>query len=59
MVRQNYRIIMDSRQSGITGVITKQYRSVLPRQTDLVHDILSLQVDRRTAEAVCLMVLDA
>ena len=36
-----HRIIMDSKQSGVTAASAKQYRSVLPRQTDLVHDILS------------------
>ena len=32
---------------------------MLPRQTELVHDILSLRKGRRTAEAVFLLVLDA
>ena len=50
---------MDSKQSGVTAASTKQYRAVLPRQTDLVHDILSLQSECRAAEAVYLMVLDA
>ena len=54
-----YRIITDSKQSGVTAATSKQYRSVLPRETDLVHDILSLLVGRRDAESVLLKVLDA
>ena len=37
------RIIMDSKKSNVTEASRKSYRAVLPRATDLVTDILSLQ----------------
>ena len=37
-----HRIIMDAKRSLATEVSRKQYRSVLPRQTDLVSNVLKL-----------------
>ena len=53
------RIIMDSKQSRVTEASRKQFRQVLPRQTDLITDILGLQAGCFAAESVELFVQDA
>ena len=53
------RLVMDSRRSGVTGASRKAYRSVLPRQTDLVADVLTLLDRKQAAQEVVLLVCDA
>ena len=53
------RIICDSKRSGVTAASRKMYKSVLPRQTDLLTDVLTLQAGARDNEHVMLFVLDA
>ena len=53
------RIIMDSKASGVTAASRKQYRAVLPRQTDLMQGTLHLQSLAKPAEAVWYLVQDA
>ena len=53
------RIIMDSKQSGVTNATRKQYRAELPRQTDLMHSLMSLLDGCQEAENVTMLVLDA
>ena len=50
---------MDSKRSGVTDASKKQFRAVLPRQTDLMSDTLELLAQAQQAEAVFYMVLDA
>ena len=50
---------MDSEKSRVTDASRKTYRQVLPRQTDLLNDILVLQSNCMTAEEVELFVQDA
>ena len=54
-----HRTIMDSRRSGVTAASKKMYRAVLPRHTDMVHDILDLLSKAKPAEDIDLLVLDA
>ena len=54
-----HRIIMDSRRSGVTAASKKMYRAVLPRHTDMVHDILELLSKAQPAEDIEMLVLDA
>ena len=56
---QKRRIIMDSKQSGATDCTKRHYRAILPRQTDLIADILNLLAEAQAAESVLLFVLDA
>ena len=53
------RIIMDSKRSRVTEASRKMYRQVLPRQTDLLSDVLVLQAGCMNAEEVELFVQDA
>ena len=53
------RLVMDSRRSGVTGASRKSYRSVLPRQTDLVADVLTLLNRKQAAQHVVMLVCDA
>ena len=50
---------MDSKRSRVTEASRKQYRRVLPRQTDLLTDVLGLQAGCFTAESVDIFVQDA
>ena len=56
---QKRRIILDVAESGVMEASKNTYKSSLPRQTDLLSDIRSLQSEARPAEAVELFVLDA
>ena len=56
---KKYRIIMDSKLSGVTAASSKQDRSELPLQTDIINDIMALMGNCKTAEAMALLVLDA
>ena len=53
------RIIMDSKASGVTDATRRQYRAVLPRQTDLMSDVLALMSKQSDNDTVQLLVLDA
>ena len=53
------RIIMDSKRSLVTEASRKSYRAVLPRATDLVHDILDLMATADSPEDLDILVLDA
>ena len=50
---------MDSKASGVTAASRKQYRAVLPRQTDLMQGTLQLQSMAKPAESVWYLVQDA
>ena len=50
---------MDSKASGVTAASRKQYRAVLPRQTDLMQCTLHLQSMAKPAESVWYLVQDA
>ena len=50
---------MDSKRSRVTEASRKQFRQVLPRQTDLLTDVLGLQAGCFTAESVDIFVQDA
>ena len=54
-----YRIIMDSKESGVTSASRKQYKQILPRQTDLISDALSLMADMQAGEQIDFFVCDA
>ena len=50
---------MDSKKSMVTEASNKYYKSVLPRITDGISNVLALQAGARDAETVRLLVLDA
>ena len=43
----------------MTACTKRHYRAVLPRQTDLIADSLSLMAEAKSAEGILLLVLDA
>ena len=58
-VSVKHRSIMDSKKSGVTAGSRRQYRATLPRQTDIMADVLSLLADIKPAECIKFHVLDA
>ena len=52
---------MDSKRSGVTDATAKQYRATLPRQSDLIRNLLDLLtgVDRNPELGIEMLVLDA
>ena len=50
---------MDSIRSGVTASSRKQYRQELPRQTDLLTDVLWLMANIRSGEGIVFLVVDA
>ena len=56
---KKYRIIMDSKRSGVTPASRKMYRAELPRQTDLMFSTLSLLGGRQMGEEVIVFIFDA
>ena len=55
----NRPITVDSIASGVTECTRRQYRAALPRQSDLMADVLILLDDCKDAESILLFVLDA
>ena len=53
------RIILDSKKSAVTAASRKQYRSVLPRATDFVTDLLALQATAPEYQEVEIFICDA
>ena len=50
---------MDSKASGVTASSRRQLKQILPRQTDLIVDALSLMADMQPGEQLAFFVCDA
>ena len=53
------RIILDSKESNVKAASAREFRSVLPRVIDVVHDTLACINDQSDSEPLEYMVLDA
>ena len=56
--RVKKRIILDLKQSGVTRCTRQTHRVVLPRASDVVHDILRMLSERQGDEDIESLVLD-
>ena len=52
------RIILDAKQSGVTGATERRYKNELPRLTDAVSDILHLMSSIKPGETIVQFVAD-
>ena len=55
---EKHRIILDAKQSSVTAATSRKFRSVLPRLTDAVNDVLALMSSRADGEFVEQLVAD-
>ena len=53
-----HRIILDAKQSSVTAATSRRYRSVLPRLTDAVNDVLAMLSSKLDGEFVEQLVAD-